>query len=578
MRRRFIAAAALALGALGLVLGLQRVPTPGPLGDEATDALLVASLWHDHDLRAEPRDFDRAYAAFATGPRGLVLASADGGQLRRFARPIAYALFALPAYALFGFPGLALLNAVLLLAVAALAWRLRGTAGDAAGLYAIGFVVGSAALGYALRFGPHLFEFACCFVALALWWQERPRADCRVWRMCVAGALFGALVHQEPLALWIVAAVVVDLALRHRVASWSGFALALALVWLGLGLGERLLGGQWPPRPAEVRVFFDPGALDRGPVGWAEGARLNARRGLHQVESQPAVAARNFAYLLVGRHCGLLAYYPFAAAALLMFVGGPRDRVRWLLAAAFAGGLASLAVLCVDSWAAPVGDLGYVRLAALVPPLFFLPAGLVRRRWLLLAATAAGLWVLPAALPRWERDGRSAARTAAHTLLPVELTLLGDNRLEDYAPRNQGDLNWLLPRREVFLEEVRNHGFWLQGAARAEVFVVSPRALDRLEFKVFSFVPDNLVQASCGQQTVQVRFDSEAKRSQGVAVSLPVEPAARDLGGFFPPPAHEYYYRVILASSSGAVPRRMWRHSTDARYLGLFLSLDGEAP
>src|SRR6476646_405657 len=98
MRRRFIAASALALVALGFAVGLQRFPASAPLGDEATEALKVASLWHDHDLRVDAVDLDRSYRTFRAGPDGLVLTSTDGGATRRFAGPIAFTVLALPWY------------------------------------------------------------------------------------------------------------------------------------------------------------------------------------------------------------------------------------------------------------------------------------------------------------------------------------------------------------------------------------------------------------------------------------------------------------------------------------------------
>ncbi|MEO8505122.1 MAG: hypothetical protein ABI609_14575 [Acidobacteriota bacterium] len=582
MRRRFIAASALALVALGFAVGLQRFPASTPLGDEATEALKIASLWHDHDLRVDAADLDRSYLTFHSGPEGLVLTSTDGGVTRRFAGPIAFTLLALPWYAVFGFKGVVFFNALLILGAAALAWRLRDGAGDAGGLFAVGFVLGSAALGYALRLGAHGFEFTCAFAALGLWWRERRLTNGRWSRWILVGTLLGVLVHQEPMAASVAAAVLIDLLFRQRAANWATLVGALALSWALLGAGQSRLAGQsfaeWRSGATEVRVFFDAGSLDRGLDGFSEGVSLNGLRGFHALERQPRVVARNLGYLLMGRNCGMLAFYPFAVAALLMFVLGPRDRVRWLLVAAFGAGMLGLALLRTEAWSAPIGDLGFTRLAGLVPALFFLPAGAVRRRWLMLAAVAAGFWVLPASLPRFERAGHAAAPSWSRSALPTELTLLGAHRLEAYGARSQGDLTWWLPKRELFLEENRSHGLWMQGGARAEIFVVSPRALGELEFKLYSFAKDNQVRASCGRQEVSVRFDSEAKRSDGVAILLPVEPVARDLGGFFPAPSHEFYYRVLLDSSSGAIPVRTWRHNADERYLGVFLSLDGQAP
>ena len=273
MRRRFIAAAAAAVAFLAAVASFDRVPAPGPLGDEATEALMVASLAHDHDLRFDAADLERSYSWFTSGPRGLALGSADGGVTRRFARSPVFAVVAWPWYAVFGPRGILLLNALLCVALAGFAWRLRGAGGDSGGLYAIGFVIGSAALGYALRFGSHLFEFACVFGALGLWWRSRPRVDgvgparreSGVLPFVAAGVLFALAAALEPLALLPATAVVIDLA-RARAARAAVFAASVLVVWgtLAGGSGAATAG-------FERRVFPEPEALDRGADGWKDG-------------------------------------------------------------------------------------------------------------------------------------------------------------------------------------------------------------------------------------------------------------------------------------------------------------------
>ncbi len=573
MRPRFIAAAAAAVAFLAFAAAIPRVPSPGPLGDEATEALSIASLWRDHDLRFEPADLERSYTLYQSGPRGLRLRSGDGGGTRTLATALPYVLAAVPAYAVLGDRGVVGFNACLFLLVAGVAWKLRGTAGDSGGLYAIGFVVGSAMLGYAWRLGPHAFEFAAVFGGLALWWEDRRQPTASLARSALAGGLLALGAAQQPLAVWIAVAVLCDLVLTHRRRRSALFAAAFVAVMIPFWYVQLR-----EARSGEVRAFPEPAALDRGAEGWSEGETIAGLRGLHGLTESPGAAWRGVGYLLAGRHSGLLPFYPFVAVALVMFIAGPRDRPRWLLFAALAGATLCIAVERAELWGGPLSDLGDGRWAALAPAAFFLPGGLVRRRWLVLAAIATGLWILPAAFPRWERDGRPGWRAPAHAVLPVELTLLAAHRLDDYSLRVVGDVVWALPRREAFAEEGGKHGVWLLGASRAEVFLCSPRPLDHVSFKLFSFAPDNVARAGAGRSAVFARFDSEAKRADGVPISLAVSPIAADLGGFFPPPQHEYYYRLTLDSSAGGVPRRVWRKNPDARYLGTFVSFDGEAP
>jgi hypothetical protein len=283
-------------------------------------------------------------------------------------------------------------------------------------------------------------------------------------------------------------------------------------------------------------------------------------------------------YLLVGRHLGLLPFFPFVGVAIAMFIGGPRDRVRWLLAGALLAGLVVLAGERADASAVPLSDLGDPRWPALAPAAFFLPAGLVRRRWVMLAAVAAGLWALPCALPRFARDGRGTGDSVARRALPLELPLLAGRRLDDYAVRTVGDAVWALPRDSAFTEETNPRGVWLAGASTAEIVVVSPGPLADARFRLFSFAPGNEVRVRSGKAEVRSRFDSDGKRDFGVPVELPLDPIASDLGGFFPAPAREQYARLVIDVSGGGVPHRVWRKNPDLRYLGAFLSFDGGPP
>jgi hypothetical protein len=302
------------------------------------------------------------------------------------------------------------------------------------------------------------------------------------------------------------------------------------------------------------------------------------------VQATPRTFLRSSWYFLVGRHTGLLPYFPFALFACALYLFGRKDRSRHLLAAALAGYCLSLLLLRPDNYHGGLGFLGNRYFASVYPALLFLPApgALARRRLsLLLPFAAAGLWTaavvaVPLLQVAPEATLQSHVRTAPFQALPLELTLL--RHLPDYFVKGWGDDLWAVPKENFFADERHPNGVWVRGASRSEVVVAAPAPLARLHLRVYSISGDNVLALTSPIDRVTVRFDTPEKR-EGTPVDLAVSPAARDLRFIDPSGGgHEWLYRFTLTTTDGVVPARRDAKSQDLRYLGVFLSFNDHAP
>jgi hypothetical protein len=585
MRPLPLHATCLALLLLGLSWTLYKVHfPPGPIADEAAYVMMTQSLWHEHDLTYDHRDLLRAYRVWDQGPYGVVLMTTDGGKTMRYGKPFPYSLAAVPFYALLGVQGLVVFNMALYLAMLGSAWWFFRDETGQVGLFLAGFFFASAAFCYVFWMQPEVFNMACLFFPLLLWQVLRRRAVWRRrdhWLLAGAGLLLAAAyVSKEPMVL-LGAPIAIDLAWQRR---WKGvLALAApALLALGLLLAVQWrLTGTWSPyRGVQRRSFESDYPIESQKDLWQayRGTSFGSWSGLG-VETNLRMLWHDFGYFFVGRHTGLLPYFPFALFAVGLYLVGPKDRSRHLLLAAVAGYCLVFLVMRPNNYQGGAGFLGNRYFASVYPALLFLPGRIRARRSLVLPYAAAGLWTaalvaLPVLPIAPEATLQAHVRMPAFQALPLELTLLGYGRVPGYWARDWGQGVWIVPKDNFLAEERHPNGVWVRGASRSEVVVVSPVPLPALHLVVHSLSPDNVFTLDGGADRVVVRFDSEAKR-WGTPVTLALRPAARDLG-FFPTSPHEYFYRLILTTSDGVMPaHRDPQHSQDYRYLGTFLDFTG---
>ncbi|MEM7048819.1 MAG: hypothetical protein AAF604_04130 [Acidobacteriota bacterium] len=584
-------AACLAVLLLGLSATLYKIHfPPGPVADEAAYLMITQSLWHDHDLTYDHRDLRRSYRIWDQGPYGLILFTDDGGETMYFGKPLAYSAAAVPFYAVFGPQGLVILNMALYLAMLAIALALvrrEAPEGAAVGLWVGGFFFASAGLVYVFWMQPEVFNMACVFLPLALGWSLRqlPSLGRRhLLALVAAGALLAAaFVSKEPLIL-LGAPLGIDLLWRRRFRGLAALALGAAL---GAGL---LIGLQWklsdhwsPYRDVQRRSFEATFPLEVEEDLWSlyKGTSFGSWSGVRPSSTLP-VLARNAVYFLIGRHTGLLPYFPFGLACLVMFCFAPRNRYRWLVLLSVVAYCGLLFLLRPGNYHGGAGFIGNRYFASIYPVLLLVAGPLRARRALWLPFAAAGLWTasvvaVPVMQIAPEFTLQTHVRSRPFQALPLELTLLPSGRIPGYWQRNWGQGTWVLRRDNFFAQEKHPEGIWVRGDSKTEVVVVSQEPLEALRFKVISPLPENVLTLDSGSHRQVIRFDSEAKR-QGVPVELPVKPVARNLG-FYPAGPPDYYYRFTLETTDGWVPARMAPgKSRDMRYLSVFLSFSGDAP
>ncbi len=572
MRLRALSVLCPALLLLGFAWSLAGIRAPLPIGDEATQVMIVQSLWHDHDLVYREADLERANRIWDGGPAGLTLFTDDGGKTLRYGRPLPYPLAVLPFYALLGVQGIALFNMALFLAMfAAALWLLRDETG-LVGLLVCGFFFASAAFAYAFRLEPEVFLMACAFFPLLAWRCLRQLPDWTRGHLAVlagAGALLGAALISSPLLGVLGLPVLIDLVARRR---WRGALAVVAGIVLAAGLLallQRQATGEWSASGGAQRRTFEAEFPLESPRDLWQGYRGEPGEGTpRDLAAAAKLLPRNLGYVLAGRYAGLLPYFPFALFAVGLYLAGPKDRFRHLLLGALAVYVLGMLLVHPHDFAGGPGFLGSRHLAVLYPAFLFLPGRIAARRSLTLPFAAAGLWTAAAVAGSL---ARLAPESPAFQRLPLELTLLPGDRLPGFSTQTWEKAVWVMPRRSFFAEERHPHGVWVRGASRSEVIVVSPAPLSRLTFTVYSLAADNELILASNRDRLRVRFDTEGKRN-GTPVELAVAPVARNLG-FFP---RDFFYRLTLETTGGLVPGRRDAKSRDPRYLGVFLDFTEE--
>jgi hypothetical protein len=586
MRLRPLHVLCLSAALLGLALSIYKVHfPPGPIGDEAAYVMMTQSLWHDHNLTYEERDLARAYRTWDLGPIGLILATTDSGKTMHYAKPFVYSLAAVPFYAVFGVQGLVVFNMALFLAMFWAAWWFWRRESGHYGLFLAGFFFASTALVYVFWLQPEVFNMACVFFPLLIWLvlRNRPRWG---WRdhalLGLAGVLLAAAyVSKEPTVL-LGAPIVADLVWQRR---FSGLLALAAPLAVGLAL---LFAVQWhmtgsfsPYRGVQRRSFESEFPLESRNDLWQlyRGTTFGSWSALG-IETTPRLLVRNVAYFLVGRHTGLLAYFPFALFAVALFVAGPRGRPQWLLLAAIAGYCLVLFAMRPNNYHGGSGFVGNRYFASIYPALALLPGRIAARRSLLAPFAAAGLWTMAVvAVPLLqvapEATLQAHVRGATFQALPLELSLL--HKIPGYFLHGWGDGVWVVPKENFYADERHPNGVWVRGASRSQVVVVTAAPISSVRLRAFSLSARNELTMESAVDRVTVRFDSEEKR-QGTPVELAVRPVARDLGFFPERKQPEYFYRFTLSTTDGLVPARRDPRSQDLRYLGVFLSFTGGAP
>jgi hypothetical protein len=439
------AAALLALLAAAgfLALGEARGGSGVVAGDEGTFLAMAGSLAAEGDLAFDARDRARLETAAPGGRRTVILQRA--GTRLAYSKPALYPLVAAPFYRVLGEDGLVVVNGAALAAALALAWgalaRLGGAGGAAVTL--VTFAGASVLPAYVTWQMSDAFQTALALgglaLALATLWasptDRRRRLDRALDGSAAAwlgGALLGALVAQRlPNALVLVGAVVALVVAGRRGRAIRVLVGALGVLLLAGLLGLRLQGAANPYRA--VRASFDaetgyPLAADEPLARGRFTTGLATQRLGWLPDLEPAASAYSALYTLIGRHTGLLAYFPGLLALVAPLVRA-RERCRWVLVGAAGATALFYVVWWPENYFGGSTFLGNRYFLTAYPLLLFALPALPGRRsmaaaWLLAAGLFASAWVSVLRTVEVEASWQSQSHAYAglFRLLPFETT------------------------------------------------------------------------------------------------------------------------------------------------------------
>jgi hypothetical protein len=455
--RLALAALTLFLVAFPLVLAQPGVPS-GLKADEPAYFAMALSLVEDGDLRCDLEDLRRVVEAFPFGSsRNLILMSDDGWETVYFGKPYAYSLFAAPFAALAGAPGMIAFNMALLAGMIWLGalYLARFNPGGLAALYSAGFFLVSAGFAYVFWIHPEIFNMAGVTLSLFLvfhrfdppkpapgsgwrrsWAKARGVAWSPLGRTVLSGAGLGLAVYVKPMLLAFALPALYLYGWRRRslagLAAWgAGLALSLGVLagiawgltghttaYMGVARGSYEICDPdvMPARPEAIDPERAPAAA--AAAGDGDGAGGDSGDGEVAETPEPPKApssdppkaswawilglpevpfhetVENVTYFLVGRHTGLLLYFPFAVLSVLLFLlhgrrSGQDRGLRWANALALFAVAAFFLLWIPFNWHGGGGFVGNRYYVNAYPAFLFLVTR-IAPAWSVLAGYLAG--------------------------------------------------------------------------------------------------------------------------------------------------------------------------------------------
>jgi len=330
------------------LLSSQRTPIDQVIADEGTYLAMIESLKVDGDLRFTEADRLRIEAQKERGRQEIILQRGTDGRIA-YSKPILFPLLSWPFAPSFGERGPIVLNAIALLLATLLALRyLRLLAQkdsqdpQLAELLMVTFLGAAVIVPYVFwRMGDSL-QMALALAGLTLT-LERQRLESEVDNVRPR-ELFGMLLLAALLTLrisnGIVAVVPILAALlarRFKRALLLGTALLLACV-LFAGASQQLIGATNPYRAVRTAFLPETGYPTGIPQEELDHRFLDFRRShITEVDTPSTLPQAAFAtlYFLIGRHTGLIFYFPAAVLLLLLALRRRGDAVGWASLFAF---------------------------------------------------------------------------------------------------------------------------------------------------------------------------------------------------------------------------------------------------
>lgn len=570
--------ASVALFFLILPLTLEKPGWPASLkADEPAYAMMAESLAFDGDLELRREDLRRVFDEFPYGPvSNLILMTTDGWHTVHYGKPYVYSLFAAPFAGLFGANGLVFLNMALTLLMVWMGgrWLARFNPAGWAYLFSAGFFFLSAGFGYVFWLQPEVFNMASVMACLYLGLHLVPDSGGRraLLLAALSGAALAPAVYNKPMLAALGLPVLWLLASRKH---WSrlGAWLAGAVVAMGLiaGLAMALTGEPTPYLGVERQgvTLCHPDEMPVEPEPPSEIGRPDPERPTGGAwswifripDTSVTELSESLGYFVVGRHTGLLLYFPFTVLCLILFLLHGRHRsTGWVLL----GSLVAVALFFVlfipYNWQGGGGFLGNRYYVNAVPGFLFLTTRLRPRLLVPLGWALGGLLLGPLLFSPFARTGaeptlQSHVRNFPYPLFPLEHSL---REVPGYHRLWIGDRRFV-GRRDVVLP--RGEHLWIRGASEVELWMMGPEPLERAVFQVTNVAPGQRIRIDMGDETRVLEYGEVPPEGEVRRIDLaPGEPYRLRRQGDMT----IYVYRLEIEPETGRV-REWTRHMPPPR-------------
>ena len=492
------------------VLGVLRGSFSSVFGDEGTYLAMAESVSRDGDLMFDTADRERLVRADGAGRQTVILQQTAKGL--SYSKPVIYPLLVAPFHRLLGPPGLVLFNVLAMGAALALAWGVlrRQAAVEEAWLTLWTFFGAGVLPAYLVWKMPDLFQVALATAGLSLA-LAAVRGDpltnpdlidrllANRWAPVVGGGLLGLLAALRYPNLLVALAPIAALGVSGRRQTMVKVAAGTLVAFVLAALCGWVLVGSINPYK-ETRASFNaetgyPVSVDEpGVMGQFE-TRRATQSITFRPHFQPDVSSYAAGYFFVGRHTGLLFYFPAALVLLLAALRRP-DRVGLTLVAGAAGLALFYLIWMPRNYFGGATFIGNRYILAAYPLLLFATGRPLKRRALVLTWSLGVLVAVSAIVSvaqARERDpgSQSHAYAGLFRLLPYESTAL---RIEGWRDRYwSGDL---LRFVDPFAQ-VTEEAFVLRAGDRpAEILLASRRQGPMLRLEVRANTDEAILEVS----------------------------------------------------------------------------------
>jgi hypothetical protein len=560
--------------------------TYGLKSDEATYVSMALSIAHDGDLAFQQRDLARFWPFYESGPEGIFLKRGKGPEDRLyFGKSFLYPLVAAPFVRVAGLNGLLLLNVLLLAGtfVCLYLYAAARMASSSALLVSTGFLGASITPLFGVWMMPETFNLALVGVAYFFWLYKevRPRPDGGSadphggqGTDVVAAVLLGLATFSKPSNLVLILPLIALAWWRGQLVRGLTIGVIFGLV-VAAGFGANgLISGELNYQGGERKTFYGEYPFQHDEATF-NNLGISVTTESLEFEGWRHLG-RNTAYFLFGRHFGLVPYYFPAVVVVVWALIRRQEREAWhaFIAGAVAVTALTLLLLLPNTWSGGGGPPGNRYFLSIYPAFFFLIPkarsllpGVIM--WLGGAMFVAQILVDPfvAAKRPWQNTQQGLFR-----LLPVELTMIDDlpvqldQRWHGVRQRRVGIRYGDQPQLILhYLDDnawgPEEPGIWVSGDARADIVVRTNSPVAGLEVSLSSPIANNVTVTVDGS-TQHVGLTP----NKSVTLRLPIE-------GVYSRGAQSFV--VTVKTEAGFVPRLRTAGSSDGRFLGVVVGLDG---